>query len=160
MKQTNLMFALLPVLLAACDPYPGTLRPDYTIHVVSTPKGDVAVPPECPSWNTEVSDPYDNQPWPQFGCAQARNLALSIERPSDLVQGRDLGPERGVHAVGSIRRYDASQTRGLIDPNTNADSAAAATTSSTAASALSGDITNGGGSSSSSGSSSSTSTGP
>ena len=88
-----------------------------------------------------MTDPYDNQLTPQFGCSNARNLALSVERPDDLVHGRELGPQRAATAVGSIRRYDNDQTRGLIDPNTNADSSLAATTSSAPASAMSGDVT-------------------
>ena len=133
----------LLALTACADPYPPTPRPDYTIHVVSTPKGDVAVPPACPSWSTATTDPYDNQPNPQFGCSQARNLALSVEQPEDLVQGRELGPERGVIAVGAIRRYDNNQTRGLLYLSTSLDTAADATTASSASSALTGDVTGG-----------------
>lgn len=143
--------SLVVLLLAGCeDPYQHTLNPDYTIHVVSTPKGDVAIPPACPSWATDVTDPFDNQITPQIGCAQARNLALSVEQPADLVRGRDLGPQRGVTAIGSIRRYDNDQTRGLIDPQTQADSALATTTSSTGNSTMTGDVTGGGSSSSAS----------
>lgn len=157
MKKTSLLVVMSGVaFLAGCaDPYQPTMRPDYTIHVVSTPNGDKAIPPACPSYATQISDPYDNQPMPQFGCAYMRNLAMSVEQPSDLVHGRDLGPARGVAAVGAVRRYDNNQTRGLIDPNTNADSAVAATTSSAPASALSGDITGGASATSSSSSSSS-----
>ena len=71
----------------------------------------------------------------------ARNLALQVERPADLVEGRELGPQRGVTAVGAIRRYDNNQTRGLIDPENGADSVAAATTAVTAQSTLTGDVT-------------------
>lgn len=160
-KSSILILGITVFMVAGCeDPYQPTLRPDYTIHVVATPHGDVALPPACPSWATEKTDPYDNQPVPQFGCATARNLAMSVERPSDLVHGRELGPERGVHAVGDIRRYDNDQTRGLIDPNTNADSAVAATTSSAPASALSGDITGGASATSSSSSGGTTTSTP
>ena len=159
MNKTSFVALFIGVIgVAGCaDPYPPTLRPDYTIHVVSTPKGDVAIPPACPSWTVSQPDPFDNQLFPQYGCATARNLALEVERPDDLVQGRQLGPERGVNAVGSIRRYDNNQTRGLIDPDTNPDSSASITTSSTAASALSGDVT---GSASSSAAAASTASGP
>jgi hypothetical protein len=139
--KTFLLLATVP-LLAACEGlYPPTPHPDYTIHVVSTPQGDKAIPPECPSWAAATTNPYDNQMIPQLGCATARNLAQMVERPDDLVDARPLGPERGVTAVGAVRRYDNNQTRGLIDPNTNADSAVAATTSTAPASSMSGDIT-------------------
>lgn len=136
------------LVLAGCiQMYPPTPNPDYAIHVASTPKGSVAIPPVCPGWAMATTDPYDNQLTPQFGCATARNLAMAVERPDDLLHGRNLGPERGVHGVGEIRRYDNDQTRGLLDPQTNVDSVAATTTSSTPASGLSGDATGGAGSS-------------
>jgi hypothetical protein len=110
------------VMLAACtDPYTPTARPDYSIRVVPSNHGSVAVPPACENWTTSVTDPYDNQPLPQFGCANARNLALMVERPDDLVKGRDLGPANGVTAAGAVYRYDANEPRGLMwtgqDPN-------------------------------------------
>jgi len=130
----------LTALTGCVDPYPPTLRPDYTILVMPTPGGEMAaLPPECPSWATEEADPYDNQPVPQFGCAHARNLALQVERPSELLRGRELGPAGGATAVGSMLRYNTNQTRGLIDTNTSANSAVAITTASTPASGISGD---------------------
>src|SRR5689334_4381009 len=87
-------------LTACTDPYPATPHPAYRIQVVSTPKGSVAVPPTCPGWSDALKDPYDNQPDPQFGCATARNLAMMVEQPKDLLHGRELGPQRGVLAVG------------------------------------------------------------
>jgi hypothetical protein len=126
--------------LTACDdPYGGTPKPDYAIRVMQTPNGAVAIPPTCPSWATETSDPFDNQPIPQFGCSNARNLALMVEQPDDLVKGRPLGPARASTTVGAIRRYDNNQTRGLLDPDTSPDMAAAITTSPAAASSMTGD---------------------
>lgn len=143
---TFIAFGLL-ALVACEDPYTPTPRPDYTIRVVPTTQqgpsqGSIAVPPTCPSWNTEVVDPYDDQPLPQFGCADARNLALMIDNPNDLVKGRPLGEARGVQAVGTIRRYDNNQPRGLIMPGADGSSAAI-TTAPTASSTLSGDETGG-----------------
>jgi hypothetical protein len=140
MKQIHIFALLGLALLTACaDPYPPTPRPDYTIRVTPSDHGLVAVPPPCPSWTTAVTDPYDNQPVPQFGCANARNLAMMVERPEDLVQGRELGPANGTHAVGSMLRYTNDQTRGLlwtgVDPNS-----IATTTSSTASSPISGEV--------------------
>jgi hypothetical protein len=151
MKKSLMLMSFGLLTLAACSsPYGGTPRPDYTIRVVPTPNGPIAVAPTCPSWATDTSDPFDNQPIPQFGCANARNLALMVEQPEDLVKGRDLGPARATTTVGAIRRYDNNQTRGLLDPDTSPDMAAAVTTSSTASSSLSGDATGSASSSSSS----------
>ena len=142
---TKCIFILGVFALTACDPYTPTMKPDYTIKVVSTPKGSVAIPPTCLSYAAEIQNPYDNQPQPQFGCATARNLAMAVERPDDLVRGRDLGPQRGVTAVGAIRRYDNNQTRGLISPSSSPDSAVDVTTATTPNSSMSGDVTAGGG---------------
>jgi hypothetical protein len=150
---TSLVLALC-VLSACCDPYQPTFRPNYVIKVVPTAQGEVAVPPPCPSWSSEISDPFDEQPLPQYGCANARNLASMVERPEDLVQGRALGETRGVTQVGAIRRYDNNQPRGLITPDAEV-SQVAATTATTAASSMTGDVT---GSSSSSSSSSAATT--
>jgi hypothetical protein len=142
MNRIHFAFLALGLLaLSACgDPYQPTPRPDYAIRVTKTVQGSIAVPPPCPGWTTAVSDPFDNQPLPQFGCATARNLAEMVEKPSDLVEGRKLANERGVHAVGEVRRYDNNQARGLIMPAAE-DSQVAVTTAPTATSALSGDIT-------------------
>ena len=153
-RKTITLAALLLTLTACVDPYDPTMRPDYAIRVTPTQDGGIAVAPPCPSWATETSDPYDNQPVPQFGCADARNLAAQVETPNDLVQARPMGDMRGVTAVGAIRRYDNNQTRGLIIPGAES-SQAATTTSATAASPMTGDVTGSAGASSSSSSSSS-----
>ncbi len=131
--------------LAACaDLYPSTTRPDYAIRVAPTKDGNgVALPPACPSWNDHAVNPFDNQPYPQFGCATAKNLAGMAEKPNDLIEGRSLAPQRGVIAVGAVRRYDNNQTRGLIMPSADT-SAVAVTTASTPGSNMTGDITAGG----------------
>lgn len=154
------LITLSLIALTACDPYVSTPTPDYSIRVMKTPEGMVAIPPTCPSYATDISDPYDNQPQPQFGCATARNLAMMTERPSDLVDPRTLAPTSGVPMVGAMFRYNNNQTRGFIYPVSSPDSAVDVTTMSTAASSISGDVTGGlsGSGSSSSGGSSSTST--
>jgi len=130
------------VALAGCaDPYVHTPNPDYAIRVVKTEQGFVAEPPSCPNWAKTPTDPFDNQPVPQFGCSTARNLALSVENAEDLTHGRFLDAQRGVKAVGAIRRYDNDQTRGLIDPQSSTDSSLAITTASTPSSGLTGDAT-------------------
>ena len=84
-------FLLLAMLAACADPYQPTLRP--RLH--HSGDAEAARPPSrrnCPSWASETTDPYDNQPVPQFGCANARNLALMAEQPRDLVTGPRPGP--------------------------------------------------------------------
>jgi hypothetical protein len=144
--------------LTACDVlYPPTTTPDYTIRVTPTANGLAAIPPTCPDWTSNTTNPYDNQPLPQLGCANARNMALMVEKPEDLVQGRKLGDTRGTVMVGAMRRYDNNQTRGLVRPSAQPDDVVDITTSPASASAMTGDAT---GSSSSTSSSSSSSSGP
>lgn len=144
----KLLLVSLTALSACSDLYEPTLYPDYAIRVIPSKQGSIAVPPECPSWETALANPFDNQPMPQFGCSDAKNLAAMIENPNDLVEGRKLDNARGVLAVGSVRRYDNNQTRGLILSGAETNQAAA-TTAATGASALTGDVTAGGSSSAS-----------
>jgi len=160
-RQAFLAFGLLALMtLAACvDPYQPTMRPDYTIRVVPTAQGDVAVPPGCPSWTNDTKDPFDEQPDPQFGCSSARNLALTVENPDDIVHGRTLDDARGVTAVGAVRRYDNNQPRGLIWTGTE-DNQAATTTASTGTSSMTGDVTGSANAAASSSSTGATTAGP
>jgi len=130
--------------LAGCDAiHAPTPRVDYTIGVAHEGTKTTTIPPACAPWSGDEASPLDGQALPQFGCATARNLASMIETPDDLVEGRDLDNERGVTAVGAMRRYDNNQPRGLILPTTDS-SQAAASTAATSSSALTGDITAGG----------------
>jgi hypothetical protein len=159
MHKTLILLSASVLALSACDTlYPPTPKPDNTIKVVQTSKGPVAIPPTCLDWASATTNPYDNQPLPQFGCATARNLAMMVDQPNDLIHGREMSAGRAVTTVGAIRRYDNNQTRGLIDPDSAPDTSVAATTSSTAASPLTGDIT--GSTAASTGASSSTSAAP
>ncbi len=137
---TYMHHLLLAGLLGLSGCWQGTAAPDYTIEVQKTANGSVAIPPKCLDYRTESPNNLDNQPDPQFGCATQRNLAMMIEKPEDLLHGRPLGPASGVLANGSILRYNANQTRGLIMTGQDS-SVVAVTTSSSATSALSGDVT-------------------
>lgn len=115
-------------LLCACSGYdPVEPNPDYSIKLMRSHDGKrtVAVPPDCPSWNTVSSSPLENQPWAQFGCANARNLAAQIVRPDDLIDGRDSGPAKGSTTAGAVNRYNEGKTKSLQDPNSKAPVAAA-----------------------------------
>ncbi len=132
--------ALLAALVTtACVELPPTPKPDYAVRVRTQNGKSTAIPPQCASWNTDITDPFDNQPLPQFGCATARNLALMIERPEDLVEGRPLGTPDSVTSLGAILRYRNNQSRGLIWTGTDPNSVAT-TTASTPASSLTGEV--------------------
>jgi hypothetical protein len=137
MRHSPLMISFL-LGLSACGPI--SPAPDYSIKVVPTADGNyAAVPPSCVRPSDTDLNFFDNQPLPQFGCANARNLALMVDRPQDLLQGRDSGPANGVTTAGSILRYNSNQTRGLVYLATTPDNSADATTASTSSSGLSGE---------------------
>ena len=158
--ERHLLLALfLSISLVACDTlFQPTPTPDYRIHVRSGSQGMTAIAPECPAWSGQEASAFDNQPIPQFGCASARNLAMMVDRPDDLIRGRDFGDSSGVMANGAMRRYYNNQTRGLLDLSSSPDLSVAVTTATTATSSLTGDAT-GSASGSGSGSSSSSSSG-
>jgi hypothetical protein len=134
------LFLMAGILsIGACGPI--TPAPDYTIRVVPATNGQTAqaIPPECLRWSDDDLNFFDNQPLPQFGCADARNLAMMVDNPEDLLQGHNPGPANGVTTAGSIMRYNNNQTRGLIDLGSQADTTDAATTAPTANSKLTGD---------------------
>lgn len=140
-RKNLILAALMTLTLAACDPYSPTMHPDYAIRVTPTAAGGVATPPACPSWSSETTDPFDNQPVPQFGCADAQNLSAMVEKPNDLIIARPIGDARGVTTVGAIRRYDNNQPRGLIGTGEESN-VTAVTTAPAAASTMTGDVTN------------------
>jgi hypothetical protein len=107
------------VFLGGCDtPYSESPAPDYRVRLMTAPGGQlVAVPPECLDWRTVRNGALQNQPWPQFGCSQARNLAAMVEQPEDLAEGRDWGMANGEMAASTMKRYEAGRTMPLIDPN-------------------------------------------
>ena len=139
MRTRILLISACLIGLTACETgLAPTPVPDYTIRVMSSSNGVVAIPPNCANWTTDTINPFDTEMLPQLGCATARNLAMMVENPNDLVHGRDMSASRSVSDVGSVRRYDNNQTRGLIwlstDPNQ-----VAATSAPTATSGITGD---------------------
>ena len=55
----------------------------------------VAKGPECGIWTENLAHPRKNLPYPNFGCAQQRNLAAMVARPKDLVIPRDMDQRAG-----------------------------------------------------------------
>jgi len=50
----------------------------------------VAEGPGCGLWPTNLAEDYRNLPYPNFGCAQQRNLAAQIANPADLLGPRTM----------------------------------------------------------------------
>lgn len=112
------------VLLAGCEswnPYAAVPAPDMRIRLVKDANGHVvALPPVCPDWRTANPGPFQNEPWPQYGCANTRNLATMVERPEDLEEGRQVSAALGSDAAVKMRRYNLEKTMPLIDPSAKA----------------------------------------
>ncbi|MFA6279394.1 MAG: CpaD family pilus assembly lipoprotein [Bdellovibrionales bacterium] len=116
------------VLLSGCAATPA---PDMRIKLMLSADGShlVPVPPECASWREAANTPLENQNAPQYGCAEAKNLAAQVERPEDLVQGQPLGSADGTFAAASVGSYHAGRTKPLIDAWSAAPVAAASSSS-------------------------------
>ncbi len=131
MKQTSSLvlsvctFALV-IALGGCEAGP---KPDNRIKLVPSADGrsTIAVPPECLNWQSAATSPLENHAWPQYGCAQARNLAAQVERPEDLIEGKQMGGADGVVSAASVQNYRAGKTKALIDAKADAPIAQAAT---------------------------------
>lgn len=52
----------------------------------------VAEAPECGAWPDNLASDARNLPYPNFGCAQQRNLAAQIANPADLLGPRTMTP--------------------------------------------------------------------
>ena len=103
------------VMLAACADYEHSVRPDYRVRVQETPKGMVAVAPDCADWHSDMAQPWDNTMAPPLGCASARNLAAMVAEPRDLVKPGTPGSASGNKAASSIDRYYNEKTAPLIN---------------------------------------------
>lgn len=115
----NLRLLLLSatVLLSACS----ATNAVTSNHIIPVAQGDqgrfVAVPPVCEGGaNSFEPNPFTNQPIPGFGCANARNLALQIVKPADLIHPAPLGDADAIKAAGAIDRYRRGEIWGLYDP--------------------------------------------
>ncbi len=108
------------VLLTGCESNP-TPAVDTRIKLATSPDGKtVALPPECGQWQHGFGEPWQNEPWPNYGCAQAHNLAVTVERPEDLIAPIPSAVSDGVTAASSVDRYRAGKTVPLIDAKSDA----------------------------------------
>ncbi len=120
---TLISLCLAALALSGCENTWSSAPPtDTTIKLMPwrTGEGYIVVPPECPSWRTVSNGPFENEPWPQYGCAHARNLAAMIEDPKDLIETGDTEPGNAETTANATLRYRTDKTKALIDPNAKA----------------------------------------
>jgi len=115
LPRLSLCALLLVTALCGCETAP---KPDNRIKLMPSADGKrvTALPPDCLSWHDYETGPFENHPWPQYGCAQARNLAAQVERPQDVVEGKELGKADGIISSAAQSRYLAGKQTPLIDP--------------------------------------------
>jgi pilus assembly protein CpaD len=77
-----------------------------------------AIMPACPGWPAMDAAPNDNRVHPNFGCADASNLAAMVADPSDLVTGEAAGSADGERAAAAVSAYRADKIKPL--PTVNA----------------------------------------
>lgn len=65
----------------------------------------------CPPFATDPADPHANDPAPTLGCVNRMNLIEMLDRPSDLVRGRELGPADGSREALGISRYEEGKLK-------------------------------------------------
>jgi pilus assembly protein CpaD len=72
----------------------------------------VAEGPECGRWPTNLADERRNLPYPNFGCAQQRNLAAQIANPADLLGPRTTEPADAERRAVVFDRYRQGKVTG------------------------------------------------
>lgn len=78
---------------------------DVTVTAYKTAVAQI----DCPGYNTPIELDQEWRPISNNGCANAINLGLMLENPSDLAAGRDLPPADGEQQTLSIQRYRTGQ---------------------------------------------------
>jgi pilus assembly protein CpaD len=68
------------------------------------------LPPDCPGYNQPVTLDYEWRPNTRLGCANAINLGLMVANPSDLAQGRPIGPADAEMSAAAVNRYQTDKT--------------------------------------------------
>jgi pilus assembly protein CpaD len=68
------------------------------------------LPPDCPGYNAPIALDFEWRPDTRLGCANAVNLGLMVANPSDLAQGRPVGPGDGEALAAGVGRYRADKT--------------------------------------------------
>jgi hypothetical protein len=115
---TLCLLTVAALSLSGCGGSPDYVYRGHPIGVIKDPKTgkSLAVAEPCAQWDQYVTDGLDNNPPPHFGCYESYNLAHTVERPVDLVRGRDPGNAEASSGVLGIERYREGKTKELINP--------------------------------------------
>lgn len=94
----------------AMQPYNGGRDPGAPIRLAYLRY--VAEAPECGHWPTNLAYDPLNVPYPNFGCAQQRNLAAQVANPADLLGPRTTAPADAERRAVVIDNYRQGKTTG------------------------------------------------
>ncbi len=119
----SLPMLCVALALAGCSANP-TETPEWPVAVVPAagqPNRLVAVPPECGAAPATVSKLHGTSwhtPYLGLGCSQARNFALQVEEPRDLLAGRSTGRPDAEREARAIERYHKGEEKDLMREGT------------------------------------------
>jgi pilus assembly protein CpaD len=73
----------------------------------------VADAPDCgQDWSENLARSYQNTPYPNFGCASQRNLAVMVSNPADLLGPRTMTPRDANRRDDMYGKYVQGQALG------------------------------------------------
>ena len=72
----------------------------------------VAVPPPCDQWTEDVGRNEARIPYPNWGCATQRNLALMVDNARDLHQPQEEDPRSSERRSVTWSAYVGSSSAG------------------------------------------------
>ncbi|HEY8193649.1 MAG TPA: CpaD family pilus assembly protein [Hyphomicrobium sp.] len=73
----------------------------------------VADAPDCgQDWSENLARSYQNTPYPNFGCASQRNLAVMVSNPADLLGPRTMTPRDSNRRDDMYSKYVKGQALG------------------------------------------------
>jgi hypothetical protein len=76
-------------------------------------------------WANNEADRHTNDTSPGDACAQDQNLRATVEHPSDLTEGRDMGPANGSRQAVIVERYVTGKPVEATPPSSSAMAPAA-----------------------------------
>jgi pilus assembly protein CpaD len=79
----------------------------------------VAVPPTCDRWPENVGRNEERIPYPNWGCATQRNIAVMVDNARDLRQPQAEDPRSGERRSAAWSAYAGSSPRADSDPGAN-----------------------------------------
>jgi len=111
--------------LAGCsyvqNPTDTPVWPVSVVPAAAQPGQVVAVPPECgsvPPTARRMDATAWHDPNLGLGCSTARNLALQVQEPRDLLSGRPLGTPDAERETLAMQRYRKGEEKDLMRAGT------------------------------------------